>query len=376
MNRKRRDLLLASPIIGLLPFLVLGVLDIWFNFKIALLFSFLVTTCLLIGLFLRMIRKRLYNFLLIIDEIILGIGTFLALLPIERHLEKYTGLFITPLLLIAIVIVLSSKQRILRFILSNIKGRLSADLKRSLYEFFYFCRILVVFLSAYLGVGVSYLLFFKEYHTPELHRFIFEYLMIIMISSLMIYEYIYIHLLQRTLRKEDWLPIIDVKGRVIGKIARTVSYTSPEHYLHPRIRLYIFYKGRLFLAPRKRNYPIDPLKYDTPLCKDLSYQENFEEGIESLIRKIGIENNRDIRFIFRHIYHYKFFNRMNFMYKLTLDKDCVGLNQLFPGGKFWTENEIENNKGKGVFTFCFESECEFLQSTIFPVEQLLSSKDD
>lgn len=60
-------------------------------------------------------------------------------------------------------------------------------------------------------------------------------------------------MMQGSLRKEMWLPVLNDGGKVIGCIARSVSRSLPKKYYHPVVRVAVIYQGMLYLVNRGRS---------------------------------------------------------------------------------------------------------------------------
>jgi hypothetical protein len=168
------------------------------------------------------------------------------------------------------------------------------------------------------------------------------------------------------LNQETWLPILDDNSRVVGKIARSVSYQFKERYLHPRIRILIFYKDMLFLSHRESYLMIDVNKLDTPLQHDLSYKQNNSDLISELLNEYRLSLDNKPNYLTHYMYEEAPIRRLVFLYSLQIDSKSK-LGALACKGKFWTVQQIVDNLGKKVFSNCFEKEFEFLHDTVFPV---------
>ncbi len=372
MDSNRGVKFFGNPAFGLTPSLVLAILDTFLSYKIALLLSFLFTVIVAILLLPRLAKRGAYNFMFLIDGFVLGLFTFLSLLPIQEELERYTSVINASLLLVTLLIIYLNKKSIGRQLIRNIKGRMGVNLKKNLYEFYYFIGVLCIVIAIYLIICGVYLVCFKEWHRPHLHALFFDKFRFVLILGMMTYEYIRVYYLNKKLHQEEWLPIIDDKGRVIGRIARSISSEYKNKLLHPRVRIYVFYQGMLYLSSLKNNETFGKYKFDTPFNRDLFFKEELGDCVDEMLRKAGIKHKVMPRFLYRHLYENEKEKRLVFMYKITLKKEEVAIRKMNLKGKFWTEQEIELNKDKGVFSDLFEQEIDLLQSMIFPVERLIA----
>lgn len=364
-----------NPALGLLPLLLFAVLDIFTSYRIALLSSFLISlTALIIGLT-RLVERKILNILYMVSVVVLGIFSFISLLPLDSYLDNYSSIFIQLIFLIFISLIFFRKHKIILLISRHVKAPILFNLKRSLYELFLVCRILLVVITTYVVIGLVYLFLMRKWHTPELHAFFFQQLRVIFILGIILYEHIRIYYMNKHFESEEWLPIVDENTRVVGRIAKSVSYHSKEKYLHPSVRLYVFHKGRVFLS-RRMDVMEDNHREDTPFRRDLFFKEDFNDCIDSLVRQMGLNSDERPKFMCNYVYESDKRRRVLFLYHLNLKDDIFIKSRHIARGKFWTEKEIEHNIGKDVFGHCFEQEFELLKTAIFPVEKFLSSLDD
>ena len=83
-------------------------------------------------------------------------------------------------------------------------------------------------------------------------RFLYRELGLVIGVLVIVYEQIRLSLMQGSLKKEMWLPVLNDNGKVIGCIARSVSRSLPKKYYHPIVRIAVVYNGMLYLVRRSR----------------------------------------------------------------------------------------------------------------------------
>jgi isopentenyldiphosphate isomerase len=155
---------------------------------------------------------------------------------------------------------------------------------------------------------------------------------------------------------EEWLPIVDEDGKIVGKAPRSVCHGG-ELLLHPVVHLHVFNpKGYLFLQKRPMNKDIQPGKWDTAVGGHISFGEEIGTALKrEAYEEIGIKD-----FKARHILHYiwesdvereMIYSFVTYDYKgINIHSDEV------EEGKFWSPSQIAKNMGKGIFTPNFEHE--------------------
>ena len=169
---------------------------------------------------------------------------------------------------------------------------------------------------------------------------------------------------QRKKRKEftneEWVPLVDERGKVIGQAPRTQVHNGSK-LLHPVVHLHVINRNKaILLQKRPGSKLIQPGKWDTAVGGHISAGETLEQALKKeAFEEIGLENfsaklhkaykwESDVESEF--IYMFITFDYKNF----RVHSDEV------EEARFWTKKQIENNLGKGIFTPNFEQEFELL----------------
>lgn len=367
MKGKERISYLANPALGLLPFLLYAFLIPFLKCKVAM---WLVLGFGSLAMFFLPVlyKRKIFPFFLFLSN-----AVFLTVLILTFFIKDYYYDFLLPdlLVLLFVGLVLMNKHRFIIMMQRIERKYLHFPIKPSLYEFFYVVKVLGICLIVYIPIAMFYFVFRKPFHTPELHRFFLGNFRFLFIFLLMLFSFIRLGWLNYRFRSEVWLPILDDEGTVIGKVARDVSRQMKGKYMHPHVRVLIFCKGRLFMRSRcSKEHIVDIGCQDTPLGKDLHYAQDFPGMLHYMMAKIGGHHLKP-RFFTRYKFEHKGFSRMIFLYTLIVPDENLFSKPFFQKGKLWTQQEIENNIGKGVFAEVFEEEYELLRNTVFPVMKMI-----
>ncbi len=160
---------------------------------------------------------------------------------------------------------------------------------------------------------------------------------------------------------EEWLPIVDEEGRILGKALRSYCHNGSKT-LHPVVHLHLLgsYKT-IFLQKRAITKLIQPGKWDTAVGGHLAYGETIEESIKrEAMEEIGLQN-------------FELIPAMKYRWESEIEAELVYSFITYGGepnaissdeiseGKFWKYSEIERNLGKAVFTPNFEHEYRLLK---------------
>jgi len=160
----------------------------------------------------------------------------------------------------------------------------------------------------------------------------------------------------KSTRATEMLPVVDEFGRVTAQASRTFCHAGSK-VLHPVVHLHIINReGKIFLQKRAANKKICPLCWDTAVGGHVTYGEYI---LESLFR----EASEELGFTEFNPYHYG-----SYVFESKIEKEliyvfaAVGNFEIKPDndevieGRWWSFEEIEASKGKGILTPNFESE--------------------
>jgi isopentenyldiphosphate isomerase/intracellular septation protein A len=155
---------------------------------------------------------------------------------------------------------------------------------------------------------------------------------------------------------EEWLPVVDESGKVIGKAPRSACHNG-QKILHPVVHLHVFNpKGHIYLQKRPENKLVQPGKWDTAVGGHIS----FGESVETALKREAYEEIGLTDFQARPMASYKWETEVEaeLVYSyLSYDYKKIRLHsEEVTEGKFWSRAQIEKNLGKDVFTPNFEFE--------------------
>lgn len=164
---------------------------------------------------------------------------------------------------------------------------------------------------------------------------------------------------------EEWLPIVDDEGRVIGKAPRSVCHRG-EKLLHPVVHLHVLNAQKhIYLQKRPLDKLVQPGKWDTAVGGHISAGETLETALKrEAWEEIGLE-----KFSARLVKTYRWETDLEaeLVYSfVSYDFKSIHLHtDEVTEGKFWSARQIESNIGQGIFTPNFEYEYQLLKGVIF-----------
>lgn len=168
-----------------------------------------------------------------------------------------------------------------------------------------------------------------------------------------------INYFNRLMRRTAFVPVVNAKGDVTGKVQAADALARKQDYMVPFVRVAITLHGMLYLRPRSTQAAFDKGKTDLPVEGYLLYGETLTQGVHRLLGDFLSEVPLlDLRFNFKYKLENEAANRLVYLFTLTLDQESQ-LNHQAAGnrkGKLWTIQQIEHNLGRNFFCRSFEEE--------------------
>jgi len=173
-----------------------------------------------------------------------------------------------------------------------------------------------------------------------------------------------LHFLAWKLYKEEWLPVVTESGDVTGKVAKSITKDLKNRFMHPVVRVALIFKGRIYLKERDASRLLNPGLLDYPFEKYMQYDHDIDESVHNSISRECGNKHIPLRFLLKYTFQNETTKRLIFLYVSDIDDEELFNSLHLSGGKLWTEAQIEDNMGNGLFSECFELEFEYLKNTI------------
>jgi len=353
---------IMNPCLGLIPFLVYMVL---FNFlenvEYALFFSLL--TAVIGQLFVKIMTKTTRNglmFLIAFTSLSLTLVTWMLCNKYVTNQNLYVVLPELYAVCILLIIRLSKA-----YIVDHFFNKENSLQRTFLNEFFeiagfvqYFCTIHAFLILIYKFLKDS------DIFTSVSDPIIFTWIPAVSIVILIIYENQKINSVVKRLRKEEWLPIVNEKGEVTGRIAKIESLKMENKFLHPVVRVALAYQGKLFLCPRSSQDILDPGMLDHPFEKYMLFSHEINLAVRnSIINVLGKELS--FKFLLKYTFENEKTKRLVFLFvsRIESEEQLESIKHL--NGKFWSIKQIDDDFGDdSKFSECFQLEYEYLKNTV------------
>lgn len=155
---------------------------------------------------------------------------------------------------------------------------------------------------------------------------------------------------------EEWLPVVDEQGKILGKVLRSNVHNG-SRILHPVVHLHVMnHSKHLFLQKRPETKLIQPGKWDTAVGGHIAFGEDIKTSLQrEAYEEIGLKEF-NAKPIGNYVFESEIERELVYSF-LTYDFKGIHLHsEEVTEGKFWSQKQIEQNLGKGVFTPNFELE--------------------
>lgn len=162
---------------------------------------------------------------------------------------------------------------------------------------------------------------------------------------------------------EEWLPVVDEEGRVIGKAPRSICHNG-EKILHPVVHLHVLNpKGYFFLQKRPMHKLVQPEKWDTSVGGHISFGEDLETALHrEAMEEIGLKDFT-AKFVGKYRWNTEIESELVY-YFISYDYQKIKLHsEEVKEGKFWSPAQIEKLIGDGIFTPNFEYEYNLMKKS-------------
>lgn len=158
-------------------------------------------------------------------------------------------------------------------------------------------------------------------------------------------------------KTEEWFPVVNNEGGIIGKAPRSVCHNGTSRILHPVVHLHLFNSsGKLFLQKRAMTKDIQPGKWDTSVGGHIGLAETVEEALVREAREeLGLEGFIP-RFSGRYTWESPRERELVYSFTAISDKVPEINTEEIMEGRYWSLDEIKGVIGKDIFTPNFEHE--------------------
>jgi isopentenyldiphosphate isomerase/intracellular septation protein A len=223
----------------------------------------------------------------------------------------------------------------------------------------------ILFMFVLFSIHTVLVFYSAFYMSKEAWAFISGGLFYILFGVYAAFEFIRNWFKKKKLSPEEWLPIVDEKGQIIGKAPRSAVHAD-KNLLHPVVHLHVINKdGNIFLQKRPMHKQIQPGKWDTAVGGHVSLNETIEQALTRETKEETGLTLTNANAFSQYTWKSEIESELVFSFITMNEGPFFPDKKEVDEGKFWSQKEIVQNLGKGVFTANFEHEFSMLQKTVF-----------
>ncbi|MGL5563679.1 MAG: hypothetical protein ACRDCN_13830 [Tannerellaceae bacterium] len=361
---------LINPGWGFLPLLVFVFLDNFISPQFAFACG-IFTNIIGVGIFSFLFRNTVQQFMLYLTGLVLLCYAIVIYFPISSQLTGYSALVVEMIWLILLTALIPFRPAILSRFVERTDGVYSVNLRNSVKEFLFVSTILRPLLTIHLMITFAYHLVVDNKEMGITETILDKEMFIIICLGIFIYEMIRLKFISDKLRNETWLPVVDVKGKVIGRIARSESLSRhAAKYTHPLVRCVVMHKGMLYLKERKHGLHSELKKIDIPFFKLLVFRQTIEQALQKLIGSKFKQYGEEPRFLLQYLFDNGKAKNLVSLYLINVKSEALAAELGRDLGKLWTVRQIDENIDAGIFSEYFEQEYVYLKNTVLLAESL------
>ncbi len=344
----------VNPIVDFLPLILFNIVGNYWGLPIALYLSLPLAIILLAFAY----NKQLAIFswhvsISLLYILICGATLLVCLLPIFQHIQSIAFEIIASGV---IVVLLSLQKPIKKLFLNNFRG---IPMVNNLHEFFRTMRMFLFLLIFHISAWIccQYL-----WETSQVYGKINNLYTVLLVGAAL-YETVRVYMIRGQLGLEEWWPIVNKKGKVIGAVERKESLQNPGKYLHPVVRIIFVYNNRLLLRLRNSNDMFYPNLWDTTISSHVRYGETMEKCLERLVKKaLNFHPSEHVEYKSYYTNMIQAGNAAIYYYVIQLKTELnMEIDPKYGQRlKWWTVKQIDDNICSGVFAELFMGEYPYL----------------
>ena len=371
---------LSSQAAGLLPLLLPMFLNNFYTYIVS--YQIAIVVCALsIVAFFGLAKRWVYQFMFLPAAITLTLYSIFLIIQLDPALFVYSSLIIEWLLVAVLAINGMLKRRVFLWLRkSKYTGLKRKSIQSSLTEYYFVAQITQNLYTLHLFILVFYMIFPEEYKSIFMEHFIYKDAPLLIGLIIIIIEQVRLAMIKSRLQTENWLPVINSKGKVIGRVPYATSLNSQTKHCHPVIRIAVIFDRMFYLTTRDTHEPVSPQALDYPLYGYIRFKQSMESAIHKIMGLSLSTSALEPRLQIRYSFENAKVKSMVSLYTIVVRTEEQFVKYVKKvNGKLWTQKQIEENLGKGVFSEYFEKEYPYLQNTILLAEglcdQMLNPKE-
>jgi len=343
-----------NPILHFLPLILFLVADDFWGMDMAWKVSFPISLALLIYVYYVYGRIFTWHLIFTIFYLVVSVfATIAALLPqsIISHEIIYE------LVLVAFLLVfLLFRKKIQKSIQRVVSGLI--PMTNNFNELY---RVIWIFFSVLLLYSSGFLVLQHLHRDAVSYQQMLQYVYISIVLFLVLYELLRVQIIRSKLFREEWWPIVNTQGKIMGSIQQLTSLNDDKKYMHPVVRILFIDKSMVLLRKNDSDDPDFPGLWDTTLSSHVQMDETIEQCVEQVTAARFSLDNFKYMYLSNYTIECKREKQYAFLF-ISCQQVEYDLNPTFSEQtKWWTQEQIKDNLASGIFTANFLTEFDLLQ---------------
>lgn len=353
--RKQINETFFNPVIHFLPLIVFMVVNDFWDLKTAWVATLPVIFVLF--LYIYFFYRKIVQWFVFSVFVVFVVGSVISFFPVEKLPSRIGDVALESAVLIFFILSLIFRKPV-ETMLNQRKSKLP-PMVNNLNEMFRMLwmlgAVIFIYIHAYL-VTASLQVSNLDYTLRFIHD---AYLVLFLF--VVFYELIRVTLIRVKLFREEWWPILNEKGKMIGSIHNKTSLSDPTKYIHPIIRVMLIENNRIFLQKRSQQDLVYPGYWDTALSNHVKVNETVEQCISRTANeRYGIKELKPI-FLSNYMHETDVEYHYAFLFVACKLPDLEHNKEYIDHAKWWTVQQIEDNLTTDIFTDNFLSEFELVK---------------
>lgn len=214
----------------------------------------------------------------------------------------------------------------------------------------------------FIFMGHTILVFYATFFmSNEAWAFVSGGLFYILFGAYFLYEFLNQKRKRNQYRKEEWVPLVDIEGKITGKVPRSRVHDGSK-LLHPVVHMQVIGRNKtILLQKRSSKKLVFPNTWDVAVGGHISAGETLEVALKKeTFEELGLKE-----FSAKLVKMFKWESELEAELVYLFVTHNSGVSNIHSDEvsevKYWTVNQIIEQLGRGVFTPNFEYEFSLLR---------------